>query len=189
MTGKTSILEFTSTKRSLSGWGLALVLVLAAAVPQQAEAQGRPFFPDEQAIQTASTPFVFTGTAEFEIGDGIVAAGSFVVPAGMVLVLDGASTTLTDNTHVAEMAVSLRFAISLPGNVSTGIATDLKPASIAIQGSPAETLVATAATFVLPPMHLPAGTSVTVSVLRSFNLSNIDSDVLVAGHLVPAVEP
>lgn len=142
-------------------------------------------FPDVQATATASQPFTLSGLAEFESGDFLVTVDSFSVPPGMVLVLDAASADLQGATTNVDLMAQVRLFLTIPGEPApVSIATDMKTVTIDLQGGG---FIGTPVSWALPPMHLPADTLVSVSVVQNSTVYSLDYRVVVTGHLVPAV--
>ena len=144
-------------------------------------------FPEVQTTETASQPFVMTALAHFPNPDYSVAAGSFTVPPGMALVLDGASADLhgviVDTTRMVKVRLKITFPDQPPLTDLVNVATDFKPVTVDLGGA----FTSTAVSWALPPMHLPPGTEVQVSVMQNAVTNSPDYGVLVTGHLVPAI--
>ena len=145
-------------------------------------------FPELQTTETASQPFIATALAHFPNPDYSVAAGSFSVPPGMALVLDGASADLhgviVDTTRMVKVRLKITFFPNEPPLTQVvNVATDFKPVTVDLGGA----FTSTAVSWALPPMHLPPGTEVQVSVMQNAVTNSPDYGVLVTGHLVPAI--
>jgi len=144
-------------------------------------------FPDVQTTETASQPFVMTALAHFPNPTYLVPAGSFSVPPGMALVLDGASAdlhgALSDTTRMVKVRLHITFPNQPPLTDVVDVATDFKPVTVDLGGS----FTSTPVSWALPPMHLPQGTEVQVSVMQNATANSPDYGVLVTGHLVPAI--
>ena len=109
-------------------------------------------------------------------------------PPGMALVLDGASADLhgviVDTTRMVKVRLKITFFPNEPPLTQVvNVATDFKPVTVDLGGA----FTSTAVSWALPPMHLPPGTEVQVSVMQNAVTNSPDYGVLVTGHLVPAI--
>ena len=142
-------------------------------------------FPDQQAIETGDRPFTRVGTAHIEIDGFSDLVDSFIVPPGMVLELDGASADIHQSITSTGVTVQLRLSIAIPGEAGISVATDQKPVNIQLSSN---SYLGNPASWTLPPMHLPPGTSVSVQLIQTKSVFALDYDVLVTGHLLTAIE-
>ena len=168
---------------------LALAVPFAGFGPASAIAADKSVivknFPEIQKTDTADRPFNLVGSAHIDIDGSIDTVDSLYVPPGMVLVLDAASADIEQSTTVTGVTVQMRLNITIPGEMGVSIATESKPINLQVGTN---SYLSNPASWTLPPMHLPPGTLINVSLVQTKTVFAFDYRVLVTGHLVSAAE-
>jgi len=142
-------------------------------------------FPEVQATTTSDRPFALVGSAHIDVDDITGSVDSYVVPQGMVLVLDAASADIQQSTTVTGVTVQMRLFITVPGQSGVTVATEQKPINLQVGNN---SYLSNPASWTLPPMHLPPGTSLHVQLIQTKAVFAFDYRVLVTGHLVAAAD-